>query len=206
MMGASGHTDIEKPVHRVTVAAFAIGRYEVTQGQWKAVMGNNPSMSTECGDDCPVEQVSYDNIQGYIARLNRLTAGRYRLPTEAEWEYACRAGGNHEYCGSDDADEVGWYIGNSGIRTHIVGIKQANTFGLYDMSGNVMEWTCSAYTKNGNGYDGSEKLCTDDARVESVIRGGSWFSARALLRSANSTWGLRDFGHFNLGFRLAHDY
>ncbi|MCX7108632.1 MAG: formylglycine-generating enzyme family protein [Proteobacteria bacterium] len=201
MMGSDKDTVSEKPVHSVSVAAFAIGRYEVTQGQWKAVMGSNPSDFKDCGDDCPVDQVSYNDLQDYIARLNRLTGGRYRLPTEAEWEYACRAGGSHKYCGSDNADAVAWYKSNSGERTHPVGGKQANGFKLYDMSGNVDEWTCSAYTNNG--YDGSEKLCSN--AVRRVLRGGSWYSDEVRVRSAFREMYDPDYLHDSFGLRLAQD-
>ena len=203
LMGSDKNTD-EKPVHSVKVAAFAIGKFEVTQGQWKAVMGSNPSHFKDCGNDCPVEQVSYDHILDYIARLNRLTGGRYRLPTEAEWEYACRAGGKHEYCGSDNADAVARYESNSGKRTHTVGGKQPNAFGLHDMSGNLREWTRSAYTENG--YDGSERLGINDTVFRGVIRGGSWYSKPNSLRSAYRIWYNRGTWNFDLGFRLAQDY
>jgi formylglycine-generating enzyme required for sulfatase activity len=203
MMGSGKFTNT-KPVHSVTVAGFAIGKYEVTQGQWQAVMGSNPSKLSGCGYDCPVEQVSYNDILDYIARLNRRTGGRYRLPTEAEWEYACRAGGSHEYCGSDNADAVAWHFGNSGIRTHPVGGKQPNAFRLHDMSGNVDEWTCSAYTENG--YDGSESLCNNNAG-SGVIRGGSWnYYEPADLRSALRLRFNRVSRLTDRGFRLAQDY
>jgi formylglycine-generating enzyme required for sulfatase activity len=201
MMGSDEYI-FTKPVHRVTVAAFAIGKYEVTQGQWKAVMGSNPADFKNCGDDCPVELVSYSDILDYIARINRLTGGRYRLPTDAEWEYACRAGGSHEYCGSDYADAVAWYKSNSGRRTHPVGGKQANAFRLYDMTGNVWEWTCSAFTKNG--YDGSERLCNNDAVSWQVIRGGAWSGEPdSPAARFGSLPGSRTSDR---GFRLAQDY
>ncbi len=106
----SNNDPSEKPVHRVTIGrAFAMGKTEVTQGQWKALMGNNPSKYSDCGDNCPVEQVSWDDARAFIEKLNAKTGKQYRLPTEAEWEYACRAGGQHEYCGGDNPDSVGWY-------------------------------------------------------------------------------------------------
>ena len=142
-MGSNNDTN-EKPVHRVTInRAFAIGKTEVTQGQWKAIMGNNPSKFVECGDNCPVEQVSWDDAQAFIEKLNTKTGKKYRLPSEAEWEYACRAGGQHEYCGGNNLDSIAWYgalakpAGNSNKTTNPVAAKQANAFGLYDMSGNV---------------------------------------------------------------------
>ena len=109
-------------------------------------MGSNPSQFEGCGGDCPVENVSFNDAQAYIAKLNQQTGLHYRLPSEAEWEYACRGGKQQTYCGSDEVDAVAWYTGNSGNQTHPVGKKQPNGFGLFDMSGNVWEWTCSAYS------------------------------------------------------------
>jgi len=131
----------EKPVHSVCVDNFAIGKYEVTQGQWKKIMGNNPSRFSTCGDNCPVEHVSWNNAQEFIQRLSKKSGRSYRLPTEAEWEYACRSGGkNEKYCGGNDANVVAWHEQNSGNETHSVGQKQPNGLGLFDMSGNVAEW------------------------------------------------------------------
>lgn len=129
----------------VTLESFAMSRTEVTQGQWKAIMGNNPGISASCGDDCPVNQVSWNDVQEFILRLNRKTGKKYRLPTAAEWEYACRGGARLAYCGSDHADSVAWYKGNSGGKASPVAQKQANAFGLYDMSGNVWEWVEDDY-------------------------------------------------------------
>ena len=135
----SNDDDDGKPPHWVSVGAFELGETELTQRQWKAVMGwsisgNNPSGFKNC-DDCPVERVSWNDVQKFIQKLNQKTGKRYRLPSEAEWEYACRAGGWHKYCGSDDVESVAWYIENDGYKTHPVGQKQANAWGLYDMSG-----------------------------------------------------------------------
>jgi len=169
---------------------MAMGKYEVTQGQWRAVMGSNPSFFSSCGDGCPVEQVSWNDAQDYIERLNQRTGKRYRLPTEIEWFAACQAGSSHEYCGSDDIDAVAWYGSNSAGRTHPAGQKQANAWGLYDMSGNVWEWTSSCEV----GY------CS-----RRVFRGGSWGFGLAVVRSAFRS-GLYPTHRYDFsGFRLAHD-
>lgn len=189
--------------HEVVVRAFTIGKTEVTQGQWKAVMGSNPSYFKQCGNDCPVEQLSFEDVQAFIRKLNAKTGRHYRLPTEAEWEYACRANQETRYCGSDDQSEVAWYIPNSGNKTHPVAGKAANGFELYDMSGNVFEWTCSAYT---DAYDGSEKRCDNDAGNLRVIRGGSWgWSPPDDVSSAYRLRWAPYYRENHVGFRLAQD-
>jgi formylglycine-generating enzyme required for sulfatase activity len=200
--GESGRSNDEGPVHRVSLERFAIGKTEVTQGQWGAVMGNNPSQFSSCGDDCPVEKVSWEDAQEFARKLSAKTGKTYRLPSEAQWEYACRAGGRTLYCGSDNLDAVAWHGGNSGGRTHSAGLKQANAFGLVDMSGNVWEWVedCSHNSYNGAPSDGS--AWTNGSCDGRVLRGGSWSNdpryARAARRSFSSP-GLRDY---SLGFRL----
>lgn len=205
-MGSNSGEANEKPVHRVTIAKpFAIGKTEVTQEQWRAVMGNNPSHFSTCGDTCPVEQVSWNDVQVYIQKFSAKTGKQYRLPTEAEWEYACRAGNQQEYCGGDSADSVSWNSINSGSlffnTPHPVATKQANPFGLYDMSGNVWEWVEDSYHENYTGApaDGSA-WGGGSARV---LRGGSWGKnptfGRAAARSRFGP-GYRDFAY---GFRLA---
>jgi formylglycine-generating enzyme required for sulfatase activity len=172
------------------VDGFRIGKYEVTQVQWRKVMGSNPSHFKQCGDDCPVEQVSWDDAQSFISRLNSQTGMSYRLPTEAEWEYACRSGGrNEEYCGGDNIDAVAWYNGNSGNRTHPVGQLQANGLGIYDMSGNVCEWVSGA----AGASSGSTRLW----------RGGSWISPDEHARAAFSNGSGGGHRGYGLGFRLA---
>ena len=176
--------DNEKPVHQVTLSDYYIGKYEVTQGLWKKVMGSNPSKFSDCGDDCPVESVSWDDCQTFISKLNQLTGKKYRLPTEAEWEYAARGGrdlarnvlaGNVQqtkYAGSNVLDEVAWYDDNSNSQTHTVGTKKPNALGVYDMSGNVWEWCNDWYDK----YSISGVKNPQGAKAGSgrVIRGGSW--------------------------------
>ncbi len=195
----------EQPAHSVTLARpFAIGKFEVTQGQWKALMGSNPSQFAQCGDDCPVEQISWNDAQAFIQKLNAKTGKNYRLSSEAEWEYACRAGGSHEYCGSNSVDSVGWHENNSGAKTHPVGGKQANAWGLYDMSGNVWEWVQDWYHDNYNGAptDGSPWE-SGGARTDRVLRGGSSYFIPAYLRSANRYRYTPDLRFINYGLRLA---
>lgn len=185
-----------------------LGKTEVTQGQWKAIMGNNPSGFSNCGDNCPVENISWNETKKYIKKLNAKTGKEYRLSSEAEWEYACRAGGRNKYCGSDNLDSVAWYGnnrepgGNSDQRTHLVAQKQANAFGLYDMSGNVWEWVQDSYHDNYNGAPVDGTAWQGDGS-ERVVRGGSWVIKPRGVLAANHDKvgsGVRDN---TLGFRLA---
>lgn len=180
-----------EPTHRVTIGrAFAIGKTEVTQVQWKAIMGNNPSKFSDglfshgCGDNCPVENVSWNDAHAFIQKLNAKTGKQYRLPSEAEWEYACRAGGQQEYCGSDNVDSVAWFGGNSGATTHPVAKKQANAFGLYDMSGNVWEWVEDSWHENYNGAPVDGSAWQGDG-AKRVLRGGSWGNDPQIERATN---------------------
>ena len=185
----SGCSDDEKPAHQVTLSDYYIGKYEVTQGLWKIVMGNNPSYFKNCGDDCPVENVSWDDCQEFISKLNQLTGKRFRLPTEAEWEYAARGGSKAsyqtKYAGSNALGEVAWNIDNSYVKytggikikgrklgTHTVGTKKPNALGIYDMSGNVLEWCNDWYGEYSSGGVMNPKgASTGSFRV---FRGGSW--------------------------------
>ncbi len=175
-MGSDDGDSEEIPVHRVTITrSFAIGKTEVTQGQWRAVMGSIPAefRSKDCGDNCPVETVSWEDAQDFIQKLNAMTGKQYRLPSEAEWEYACRAGGRHKYCGSDKINNVAWYWGNSDSSVHPVSRKQPNAFDLYDMSGNVWEWV------EDSDHDSYVGAPTDGSAWQGngsmhVLRGGSW--------------------------------
>ncbi len=205
-MGSNTGEPDEKPLHSVTIAkAFAIGKTEVTQAQWRAVMGKNPSYFVDCGDNCPVEQVSWDDTQAFINKLTAKTGKEYRLPTEAEWEYACRAGAEQTYCGSDNADAVSWNGYNSGsffFKTpHPVATKQANAFGLYDMSGNVWEWVEDNYHDNYSGAptDGSAWM---NGSMH-VLRGGSWGQDAKYGRAAVRSKFGSTYRYYSYGFRLA---
>ena len=197
----------KKLVHRVTLGDYYLGETEVTQAQWRAVMGNNPSNNTGC-DQCPVEWVSWDDIQDFLRKLNERSGGlKYRLPTEAEWEYAARGGKEsrgYQYSGSNSLEEVGWYRENSGGRSHPVKGKRPNELGLYDMSGNVWEWCSDWY----GDYSSAAQMNPVGAATGSgrVSRGGSWYSAptgcRVALRNSSSP----EFRSYYLGFRLARTY
>jgi formylglycine-generating enzyme required for sulfatase activity len=194
----------EKPAHEVCVSDFYMGKYEVTQRQWQNIMGGNPSHFSSCGDNCPVEKVSWNDVQNFIGKLNSRTGKRYRLPTEAEWEYAARSGGKSEkYSGGNDVDAVAWYGSNSGSRTHPVGQKQPNGLGLHDMSGNVWEWCNDWY--DGTYYNQSPRDNPGGPSSGSyrVFRGGSWAYLAAITRAANRNWAGPDFRSHYLGFRLA---
>ena len=205
-MGATAEmsppSDSEKPAHEVTLSSYSIGETEVTQALWQAVMGNNPS--TFKGDNLPVEQVSWNDCQIFIYKLNNLTGKRFRLPTEAEWEFAARGGNrsNHtQYSGGSSLDEVAWYKGNSSGKTHPVKTKKPNELGLYDMAGNVDEWCQDWY----GSYSSSSQYNPTGPNSGSirVFRGGSWggtawscSSSRRKYSTPNGSWD-------HLGLRLA---
>ena len=176
--------EVEKPVHRVTLTNnYYIGKYEVTQALWQAVMGSNPSYFK--GDDLPVEQVSWNDCQDFISKLNAMTGKRFRLPSEAEWEYAARGGKKsrgYQYSGSNTLGDVAWYEGNSGSKPHAVGTKQPNELGIYDMTGNVYEWCQDWY----GSYSSSPQTNPIGAVSGSsrVDRGGSWFFTAKHCRSS----------------------
>lgn len=178
----------EKPVHTVRIERpFAIAKSEVTQGQWAAIMGTNPCKGDPC-DDCPVEGINWNDARAYVDKLSRKTGRIYSLPSEAEWEYACRAGERQEYCGSDTVDSVAWHGavlggGNSGGKVHPVAQKQANAFGLFDMSGNVWEWTEDCYHDNYKGAPTDGTAWMDGDCQFRVLRGGSWISGPSYASS-----------------------
>lgn len=204
MGGADGQD--EQPVHDVTVRRFAMGTMEVTERQWKALMGTDPLEDRHCGGDCPVGAVSWDQVQVYLRKLSRKTGQRYRLPSEAEWEYACRAGKRQKYCGGDELDPVAWFAGNSAGRSRPVGENEPNAFGLSDMSGSVYEWVQDCSNKNyvGAPADGSAWLTGNCA--ERVLRGGSWANTEDLARPSSRVVHGRDQDDVAIfGFRVARD-
>jgi len=196
-MGSNSESD-EKPIHTVTISGFFMDKTEVTQAEYRKVMGKTPSSFSGC-DDCPVEKVSWHDANAYAKKVGK------RLPTEAEWEYAARGGNKskgYAYSGSNDLDAVAWYNNNSGSKTHPVAQKQPNELGLYDMSGNVWEW-CSDWYDEGY-YSGSPQ--TDPQGSNSgkrrVLRGGSWLNLDNGCRVASRFRNSPDFRYLSNGFRL----
>ena len=207
MMGATSemkdpYSD-KKPVHQVTLTNdYYMGKYEVTQALWQAVMGSNPSNFK--GDNLPVETVNWNDCQEFISKLNSLTGRKFRLPTEAEWEYAARGGKKsrgYQYSGSRKISDVAWYEGNSRSKTHPVGRKQANELGIYDMSGNVWEWCSDWY----GSYSSSSQTnpMGSDSGAKRVRRGGSWCHIARICRSSYRSGDAPDCRGLYLGLRLA---
>ncbi len=206
---SSGDTDCESdesPQHKVTLTrSFYLGIYEVTQGQWNAIMGNNPSYFPKCGENCPVEQVSWDEIQIFIQKLNsKEGTNTYRLPTEAEWEYAARAGTKTRYYWGNTIDSSYlYYEGSSGKGTHQVGQKKPNGFGLYDMSGNVWEWVQDIFDESYYKNSSSTHPGGADLGTYRVSRGGSWYNDSRMNRISYRNNHTPDYRFYNLGFRIA---
>jgi formylglycine-generating enzyme required for sulfatase activity len=223
-MGSNSGDDDERPVHQVTVQSFYMGIYAVTQKEWAAVMGSDPSNFK--GADLPVEQVNWYDAVAYCNQRSikegltpayqgsgnsircDFRVNGYRLPTEAEWEYAAKEGNKatltYEYSGSNNVDAVGWYKGNSRGSTHAVGTKQPNRLGLYDMSGNVWEWCWDWY---GNYSRGSQRDPSGPASgSDRVLRGGSWSNYAQGLRSAYRDDGGPSARISYYGFRLVRAF
>ncbi|MDR1029459.1 MAG: formylglycine-generating enzyme family protein [Treponema sp.] len=219
MGGTNGDSD-EKPVHTVTVKSFYMGRTEVTQKEWKEIMGNDPSYFK--GDNLPVEQVNWYEAVEYCNRLSLkeglspayqgsgnnivcdFNATGYRLPTEAEWEYAARGGNRdamaYEYSGGNSIDRVAWYNENSDSSSHPVGMKQPNSRGLYDMSGNVWEWCWDWYgSYSADSQTNPTGASSGNGRVR---RSGGWYASAANVRAANRDNGTPWYRSNNLGFRV----
>lgn len=194
----------EEPVHEVLMGTYEIGKFEVTQELWEAVMGEAPSAFAGC-PRCPVETVSWDDVQMFIQKLNS-GGGSFRLPTEAEWEYASRGGllsRGYQYSGSDDWAEVAWFYTNADNRTHTIGQKKPNELGLFDMSGNVREWVQDCWHDSYAGAPNDGQPWEEEDCDRRVIRSGSWYGKPSYVRSANRFWYTTNFRNNNLGFRLA---
>lgn len=180
LAGSVQAADNSTDIPMVKSNKFEIGKTEVTQGQWKAIMGANPSKFDYCGDNCPVDSVSWEDAKNFIKQLNKKTGKEYRLPTESEWEEACYSGGGatDEFCGGKDLDKLGWYEDNSGGEIQPVAKKNPNALGIYDMTGNVWEW-----------MEDKEK---GDAKLNlRVLRGGSWRSSHEATSGNRSALGAK---------------
>ena len=191
---------IEKPTHSVTLSSYYICKYEVTQALWRAVMGSNPSYSK--GDNLPVECVSWNDCQTFIKRLNSYTGRDFRLPTEAEWEFAARGGNysrHYKYSGSNNLDDVAWH-GDNSDRTHPVGTKRPNELGLYDMSGNVFEW-CSDWYGTYSSYSQTDPTGPDSGSY-CINRGGAFAYGASRHRSTDRSYSTPDTYYYFLGLRL----
>jgi len=192
----------ERPVHKVCVDGFYMGKYEVTQREYKKIIGSNPPRFKK-GSSYPVEEVSWNDAQDFIRKLNSLSGKTFRLPTEAEWEYAARSGGKRDrYSGGNSPDSVAWYTNNSGSSTHPVGRKSPNGLGIYDMSGNVWEWCSDWYNKDyysSSPRNNPQGPWSGSARVD---RGGCWDNDPRFVRSAFRYGNRPDYRLNDLGFRL----
>lgn len=194
----------EKPAHLVTLSSYYIGKYVVTQQLWVEIMGANPSWYI--GDKMPVHCVSWNDAQEFIRRLNARTGKNYRLPTEAEWEFAARGGNSSrgcKYCGSDNLDDIAWYGSNSGKEIPEVGLKAPNELGIYDMTGTVWEW-CQDwkgfYTRNNSARRNPQGPSSGFSRVN---RGGCWITDAWMSRVSYRGYGEPDERMAGNGFRLA---
>ena len=196
-MGSDRYDD-EKPLHEVTMPSFYIGKFQITQKQWQSVMGNNPSRFK--GDYLPVEAISWDNAQSFCEKLGAMTRKAFRLPSEAEWEYACRAGTTGDYAGNLDA--MAWYKDNSDGKTHPVGLKRPNAFGLYDLHGNVLEWCEDVWHENYEGAPKDSSAWTYGSNQKRrVLRGGSCTSKAEECRATSRYNYASDYRINRIGFR-----
>jgi formylglycine-generating enzyme required for sulfatase activity len=192
----------EKPIHSVTLKNYYIGKYEITRAQWVAIMGYKPNFGRVC-DNCPVDAVSWNDIHKYVLKLNSITGKGYRLPTEAEWEYAARGGrqdkGN-SYMSSSGLSSLAWFNENSSGITHEVGSRLANELGIYDMLGNVSEW-CSDWYGNYKNIEVSNPKGPVKGTYR-VLRGGSWSDSERNCRETDRYWMNSDDRYVFCGFRL----
>jgi formylglycine-generating enzyme required for sulfatase activity len=209
-----GQGDDEGPVHEVCLDGFWIGKYEVTQAQWQQVMGKNPSFFNEdklgrTALDHPVERMSWNDVQEFLQKLNEQAGEkRYRLPSEAEWEYAARAGTETMYFFGNDIDqlkEYAWYSKNSDSKTHPVGQRKPNAWGLYDMHGNVWEWCQDWYGSDYYSKSPSKNPQGPSSGKARVLRGGAWDNDPENCRSADRSWRAPNGWYIDFGFRVVAD-
>jgi formylglycine-generating enzyme required for sulfatase activity len=205
VMGYESGYSNEKPLHKVTLDAYYIAKYEVSQELWQLVTGKNPAHFKDC-TDCPVEMISYEDALIFIDRLNQLSGQSFRLPTEAEWEFAAKGGSTKKktrYSGSNKIDEVAWYSRNAGERPHPVGLKLPNALGIFDMSGNVFEWTSDWMGR----YKNADQVNPRGARKgkTKVVRGGCWYDTNEGCRVHCRVEVDPSEKNGCLGLRLAHD-
>ena len=209
MSARDGENETDEAAHQATLTKdFYLAQTEVTQAQWKAVMGTNPSDFK--GDDLPVEQVSWNDAMEFCEKLNssgKAPKGwKFTLPTETQWEYAARGGNRskgYKYSGSDNVGDVAWYDGNSGSETHPVGQKKANELGLHDMSGNVWEWCLDDWNSNSSKLTVEFSRGNDQVGSNRALRGGSWYIRARRCRSARRDSSGPDLRDSGLGFRVA---
>lgn len=202
----------EFPLHRVSVKKFQMSKTEVTLGQFKKfvvatgrreLIDEDFIKENRFGDNAPVVRVSWNDAQDFVRWLNSIDGGGYRLPSESEWEYACRAGEQHRYCGGNNVDEVAWHHRNSSYSTHPVAQKRPNMFGLFDMSGNASEWVQDCWHDSYKGAPSDEAAWVDGGCKYRVLRGGAWGNGVGYPRTTLRDKGPADFRHVDFGFRIA---
>lgn len=203
MMGSNDYAE-EKPIHKVSLSSFSIGQTEVTQELWEAVMNTNPSYDK--GPKLPVGNVSWNDCQIFISKLNAITGKKFRLPTEAEWEYAARGGNNskgYKYSGSNNVNDVAWWSLNSGSKPHNVGSKRPNELGIYDMSGNMWEWCQDWFGEKYYSSSPSTNPTGPKSGKQRVTRGGTYRANDGFCIMSVRGKGYPQYSDLNQGLRLA---
>ena len=209
-MGSPVHEKHERPVHKVCLKGFELGKTEVTQAQWRAVMGDNPAQYAACGDNCPVDRVSWNLAQVFIQKLNARGGPRYRLPSEAEWEYACRSGGKDEVwpgvTSPDEVDGIAWFNkAAADHQTHPVGTKKPNGLGLHDMAGNVWEWVQDRFVTPYPVTPENNPVIESGGEDKRVTRGGSFHGKVNYVRCSIRNRYAEDHTDGRIGLRLARE-